>query len=338
MQERLHTIQKSFVASIVGLVLCTMLALAGALVLVDIATYSRQISSTNIADLTSNHSDVSAYLESQKAASPHFVTIANLVKQDQQQALAKAFILVAAPIIIISLVVGYIIAKRLLQPVADSYEARDRFIQDAAHELRNPLAAMSATIETALAKPKQDEETLQTMRRLERQTNRLIQINEDLLYLQRASEAFGGRTNVAKIVHSVGQSLQAQADEKSIQLQITAPQTTMISIRPRDFEIVVRNLIDNAIKYSHVGGEVTITLEPNTKGCILTVTDTGIGIAASDQSKIIDKFYRGKNTTAIAGNGLGLALVDKVTTSYKGTLTITSKLGAGSTFSVFLPK
>lgn len=337
MQERLQRVQKRFVASIVGLVLCTMLVLAGALVLVDVLTYSRQISASNITTMTSNNSDVAAYLESQKAASPHFVTIANLVKQDQQQALARAFILVSAPIIIASLIAGYFIAKRLLQPVADSYEARDRFIQDAAHELRNPLAAMSATIESALAKPRQNKNTLHTMKRLERQTNRLIQINEDLLYLQRAAEPYNGQTKLAKSLHTLIASLQAQAAEKSVRLQLRADTACTAAIRPRDFAIIARNLLDNAIKYSKAGDTVSVTLQAVPKGSRLTVTDTGIGITDTDRNKITDKFFRGSNTATIPGSGLGLALVEKVISNYNCTLSINSTLGEGSEFSVFIP-
>ena len=337
MQERLQRIQKSFVASIVGLVLCTMLVLAGALVLVDVLTYSRQISSDSITTMTSSHSDVSAYLASQKAASPHFVTIANLVKQDQQRAVARAFIIVSAPIIIASLIAGYFIAKRLLQPVADSYEARDRFIQDAAHELRNPLAAMSATIESALAKPRQNKDALLTMQRLQRQTNRLIQINEDLLYLQRAAEPYSGQTKLSKSLRALMQSLRAHAAEKSVRLQLHADAACTAAIRPRDFAIIARNLADNAIKYSKAGGVVTVRLQAEPKGARLIVTDTGIGIPPTERGKITDKFFRGSNTKAVPGSGLGLALVEKVICNYNGTLSIKSTLGEGSEFSVFIP-
>lgn len=338
MKERLQAIEKTFIVSIVGLVFATMLTLAISLVAVDVIRYSEPVSAGRIDELTSSYSDVSAYLQSQKAAEPHFVTIANLVKQDQQKALTQTFLVVAAPIILASALVGYLIARRLLRPVEESLEAQDRFIQDAAHELRNPLAAIAATIEASKKRPSSTKAEHATLERIERQTTHLIRINEDLLYLQRAAEPFRGTTQVSRLTEKITNTYRAAAKDANITIDTKVDEQVRAAIRDRDYAMLLRNLVDNALKYSPAESTITIALQKIPATTIrLTVTDQGVGIPADEKSDITKRFYRASNSKGVAGSGLGLALVEKVVTSYKGSLTITDNPGGGTCFTVELP-
>jgi signal transduction histidine kinase len=334
MNEKLSRVKRTFIISIVGLVTATVLVLTGTLLVANIVGYDNRVSGTAITDLTTDYPEVRAYLQSQKAAEPHFETIATLVKQEQERRLGEIILLAALPIIVVSGIIGYILARRLLEPVSESYEAQERFIQDAAHELRNPLAAMSATIEASkVNKQKPDKQKL--VERLERQTKRLININEDLLYLQRAPEAYASKsTNITELTHKVVGELRMFAEDAKITLTTSIADDTVIKIVGRDYEIVVRNLIENAIKYSLENSTVAIRLSRKSKSAILEVQDYGIGIPEKDLHQITKRFYRASNIGEIHGSGLGLALVQKVVDTYNARLSIQSNVGSGTTMRI----
>lgn len=324
MKQRLKRIERTFVISIVGLVLATLLTLVGTLLITNVAGYDKKVSPESINKLITDYPDVANYLESQKKSEAHFVTIATLVKQNQQRSVWHIVIWAALPIILTSAVLSFIISRRLLRPVEESYAAQERFIQDAAHELRNPLAAMSATLETA----KISDDNATTIARLERQTKQLIRINEDLLFLQRAAEPSNAKQqDISLLADSVIEQLRPTANDKRIIITSDITPHLKYKILPRDFELVLRNLLDNAIKYSPEKSKVMVELKHKNKHIELSVTDNGIGIPANELSSVTDRFYRAKNSSAQHGSGLGLALVQKVVDAYGASMTITSHNG-----------
>jgi len=226
---------------------------------------------------------------------------------------------------------GLIISRRLLRPVEESYAAQERFIQDAAHELRNPLAAMSATLETA----KISKDKTLTIDRLERQTKRLIQINEDLLFLQRSPEPDNiKQQDISYLANKIISELSLSAKEKKIKINAEVQNNLKIKILPRDFELVLRNLIDNALKYSDSGTFISVKVRKHDRRIKIQVTDQGIGIPINEISSVTQRFYRAKNSSTIQGSGLGLALVQKVVDAYGGSIRITSK--SGTTITIIL--
>jgi two-component system OmpR family sensor kinase len=336
MNQKLARVQKTFIISIVGLVIVALSSLVGTLLATNIARYDQQVSAGDIDALTRSYPEVAQYIASQKPAEPHFVTIATLVKQSQERTLLQIVLLAALPITVTSALIGVVISRRLLKPVSESYEAQERFIQDAAHELRNPLAAMSATLETAKLPSKHSDKVLATtLERLERQTNRLIQINEDLLFLQRTQNAHDIRPlHLAEELEKLSEEYYAKANDKNITLALHCDDTAMIKIAPKDLEIIIRNLLDNAIKYTPAGGKVKLNIKKQHDKCVISVEDTGIGIPESDIKHITKRFYRGKNTANTPGSGLGLALVQKVADAYQAEIAIKSIVKKGTKVTV----
>jgi signal transduction histidine kinase len=100
---------------------------------------------------------------------------------------------------------------------------------------------------------------------------------------------------------------------------------------------VVSNLVDNAIKYTSRGGRVTLSARPDGAGVAISITDTGIGIPSSEQSRIWDRLYRGDQSRSERGLGLGLSLVRAIVQTHGGHVDVVSQPGAGSTFTVTLP-
>lgn len=334
MDKRLLQVRRTFIISIVGLVTATLAALTGTLLLANIIGYDDRVSGNAIHDLTSGYPEVTAYLESQKDAEPHFETIATLVKQEQERRVGEIILIAAIPLVVASGIIGYVLARRLLQPVAESYEAQERFIQDAAHELRNPLAAMSATLEATKIKSSASSKK-QLMDRLERQTKRLISINEDLLFLQRAPEALTNKlTDVSEQTRKIIAELKPYSEDMKIKVTKSISDGCKVAIMPRDYEIVVRNLLENAIKYSKPNSTVSVDLTRTTKEVILEIQDHGIGIPSEELAEITKRFYRATNTGEYSGTGLGLALVQKVVSVYKAELDIKSTESKGTTVRV----
>ncbi len=250
------------------------MALLASLIIVNVTQYRSVVSAEKISSITSGNSEVSSYLESQKAASPHFVTIATLVKQEQQRRIIETALLAFLPISLFSMLLGLFISRALLRPVVDSYETQSRFIQDAAHELRNPLAALSATVEAAeLKKSPNKTDYSSLLFRLKRQLTRLIAINEDLVFLQKTAEAFNGSTEIVSVTKQVINDLSEKSQAKGIAIDFSSPASLEAKIRSKDYQIVAKNLIDNAIKYSHNKTKIEVGLQRSKTGIELKVDD-----------------------------------------------------------------
>jgi signal transduction histidine kinase len=252
------------------------------------------------------------------------------------------------------LVASWLLAGLAMKPVYRSYQHIQQFTADAAHELRTPLAATQATIEAALFQPKptwqQVEESLSIV---QRQNQRLIQLVSDLLLLSQIDlSAYGGKKKILhqgweacclnNIIADLDEELAAMAIASNIQLQtvISVNQSLWVWGNSDQLYRLITNLITNAVKYTPAEGQVTVFLRQRNRMAIVQVQDTGIGIAPKAQRRIFDRFYRiyDNRTRHKGGAGLGLAIVKSIATLHRGRLSVQSKLGKGSTFTLELPK
>jgi two-component system phosphate regulon sensor histidine kinase PhoR len=145
--------------------------------------------------------------------------------------------------------------------------------------------------------------------------------------------------DLKELIGSVVKGVMKGAQKKDIIIKAELPDVLPSVMGDRDrLEQVVVNLIDNAIKYTPSGGEVSITAEANGAEVCVNVSDTGIGIPSDDISRIFERFYRvdKARSRALGGTGLGLAIVKHIIQGHNGRLDVKSELGKGSTFSFFL--
>jgi signal transduction histidine kinase len=330
--KQFQTVSRRFIIIVVSLCVLSVGLFSFVLYETNIIRFGGDVSSSELQEVISDDEAVVAYLDSEKDFEAHFVTIASLVKQDQQKSLGKALLLTTIPVIIIVTAISYFVAKYLLKPVRESYESQERFLQDAAHELRNPLAAMSLAIENA-DKSYTDKALLITM---QRQTKRLIRINEDLLYLERRTP--GNKiteVNISDLLEDILEDLQVSIIDKNLNLVTKIQKNIQLKIDPKDYIKMSRNIIENAIKYSKANKKLIVQLSQD-KQIVFLVADQGIGIPEKDIEHIGERFYRAKNVGEVDGTGLGIAIVKKVLNVYGGDMSIFSKTNEGTSVKITL--
>ena len=242
--------------------------------------------------------------------------------------------------------IGHLIAalNRMLTRVSRSVAAQSRFTADASHELRTPLTILRGQFELALSRPRTAAEYQASVESGLEETLRMARIVDSLASLARG-EAAGTAlhflpVSLAAIAEEVSRAQSAFAAEKRVHLTFEANGVNAVVRGDADaLRRMVQNLVENAVAYTPPGGTVTVTVSEDTAHCRLSVADTGVGIAPADLPLVFDRFFRADPARAnTGGSGLGLSIVRSIAESHGGTVSAESKLGAGSTFTVTLPR
>ncbi|MBK4731226.1 HAMP domain-containing histidine kinase [Oxynema sp. CENA135] len=242
---------------------------------------------------------------------------------------------------------GWILAGVAMQPIYHSYRHIQQFTADAAHELRTPLAAIRATVETTLRSPVLNEnDARETLNSVERQNLRLSALVTDLLLLSRLDRQQAPekrqRCSLDDSISDVVEELAPLAIAAEVQLRAQFNDDRPCYVWGHEPQLyrVLSNLVANAIQYTPAGGEVVVKLDSAPHWAIVRVVDTGIGIPPEQRGHIFDRFYRVRNDRSrhTGGSGLGLAIVRAIVQSHQGTIDVESAIGRGSTFTLKLPR
>jgi signal transduction histidine kinase len=240
-------------------------------------------------------------------------------------------------------------ADRLEESVAIIRRDRDRsrdFLADVSHELRTPIAALLTFNELLSDQAGKDPvaraEFLESSRV---QLERLDWLAQNLLELSKLDSGLVlldlRPDDLRAAVQSAVEQATPAARRRGVDLKLTLPDAPLrIRHDPQRVGQIVTNLVGNAIKFTPKGGSVDVVVSPDEDGGRIDVNDTGTGIAASELPRIFDRFYRGSlaNEARASGSGLGLAIVRSIVDMHSGSVTVDSRLGSGSRFSVFLPR
>lgn len=203
--------------------------------------------------------------------------------------------------------------NRLLARVAQSMAAQRRFVADAAHELRSPLTALSLQAERLEQAQMSDQgrDRLATLRQgIERSRNLLEQLLT-LAKSQAAPEAPPAPVSIQSIFRLVLEDLMPLAEAKNIDIGVKGDEDAQVWVNEMDMVALVRNLVDNAIRYTPTAGTVTLALTTGQDRAILSVEDSGPGIPLAERERVFDPFYRTLGSDQ-AGSGLGLSIVKTV--------------------------
>jgi len=233
----------------------------------------------------------------------------------------------------------------MIERLEKAFARQRRFVADASHELRTPVAAIRSMTDVALAQrgPVPLDEYLTVLRDVNTEAERLGHLINDLLALARTDESKvlleQEPVRLDLLVSDVAATTEPLATEKGITLEVQAEQpATILGDEVRLIQVIM-NLIDNAITYTNSGGRVLLQVEIKDNNAILRVSDTGIGIEQRHLEHIFERFYRvdPARTRAAGGTGLGLAIVDWIVRAHNGSISVESQLGQGTTFTVHLP-
>jgi len=219
---------------------------------------------------------------------------------------------------------------------------RRDFVANASHELKTPAATIQAVAETLGRAATDDPEAVARFAsQLEREAVRLSRIVADLLDLSRleSGSALEDFVSLGVAAREEGQRLEETAEHAGVTLEIQTEDERSVRGSQRDLALLVRNLIDNAIRYSHEGGRVAVRIDAEGDEVILRVSDTGIGIPSRDLDRIFERFYRVDRARSreTGGTGLGLAIVKHVVENHGGEIGVESELGRGTTFRISFP-
>jgi len=233
----------------------------------------------------------------------------------------------------------------LLDSVALHVDKQEQFVADAAHELRGPLAALQSTLEVALNRddlPADQHEVLSDMLEASRH---LSKVANDLLLLAESADHAKPRhhqsIDLAAVARQAVAMFSGAAEEQGIELRIRADDPAEAYGDAVDIRRLLSNLLDNAIRFTPTGGTVEVRTVAAADAAILTVTDTGVGIAARDLEHVFDRFFKADpartHGAGIRSGGLGLSICRSIAESCGGTIGIVSRVGEGTTVTVRLP-
>ncbi len=232
----------------------------------------------------------------------------------------------------------------MLERLEHAFESQKQFIQDASHELRTPIAIAQTNIEVLEMEGKATEEDYkQLVDVIKLSLQRMNDVNNSLLLLSEGAPAQSrwANVNMVKLLNEVYEEANAEARSSAVNLEWNPPDTVLVvSGDGMHLKQVMINLVDNAIKYNRPGGSVKLSIRVDTDNIIIRVIDTGIGIPPEELEHIFDRFFRVEKSRSRdrGGSGLGLAIVKKIVEDHGGTVSVQSKMGEGSTFSVILPR
>ena len=237
---------------------------------------------------------------------------------------------------------GWLLALAPKARIEEIEQLKSELVSTVSHELKTPLAAIKAYTATLRQNPalyqSHREEFLGVV---EQQADRLSRLVDDMLLVTRVESGQMLRRRVSVELDTILDYAlrELHHDPVNHPLERKYPRDMEVSGDPERLRDIVRNLLENAFKYSPAGGTVEIRGESSADQTVITIRDNGIGIASTDLPYIFDRFYRveSENTASVGGSGLGLYIVHALVRAHGGTIDVRSEPGAGTAFTLRLP-
>ena len=315
-----------------------MLQCVLALLLIAITGWSIQYAQSHTAGSVTRH-----IAQAQQTGSTSLGTIPQALARVRNKTLTYVFI---ALIVLITLF-GYLLVRFALIPNKGALQSQKRFIGNMAHELRTPLAIIKTSTEVALMDPTLSKNQTETFKVTITELDRMSEIINNLLSFDTLLKP--GRLKIeavdlGSIVEQAVEDHQALAESRGITFSILLSNKRVVMGNKNALEQVVTNVLKNAINYTpaNSNGTVRISIEnDHRKRVVLAVIDSGIGISENDLYHIFEPYYRGDTSRArdigTGNSGLGLAIVNEIVRLHKGTISVKSALGNGTTIAITFP-
>jgi two-component system sensor histidine kinase CiaH len=262
--------------------------------------------------------------------------------QQNQRSLVISLMIIGSVYLVLALFGSVFMARRAIDPIQKAWQQQKNFLADASHELRNPLAVIQTNLEVIV--DNQDETVARQREWLNNIQDELRQMTglvASLLFLARMDShqqvMEKKRFELDALAARVCEAFKPVAAAKCINLATNIPAKLVAYGDESKIRQVLENLLDNAVRHTPAGGTITVKLEHMVKKIVLTVADTGEGIAAVYLPKIFDRFYQVESARSKGKSGLGLAIVKSIVENHDGTIQVSSQLGMGTTFTIQLP-
>lgn len=269
---------------------------------------------------------------------PH---LAQIITDQAQDILLNRFLTINIIIILFIMILGFLLTHKTLAPIKSNMQKQKRFIADASHELRTPIAVIISGLEVNLNNKKLDlagakktlQNSLEEMREFSKLSNTLLDISKYDTPTKIEYETI----QMDEFIKSIIEKNKSLAQNKEINIETNVNSPTIILGNKIELGRVFYNILDNAIKYTQNGGKILITDKKVLNKYTLTISDNGKGIEKDVINKIFDSFFRGDSSRHTNGAGLGLTLSKKIIESHKGTISIKSQVNKGTNVIITLP-
>ncbi|MDB5033207.1 MAG: hypothetical protein JWQ98_448 [Chlorobi bacterium] len=222
-----------------------------------------------------------------------------------------------------------------------TFNSQRRFVADASHDLRTPLMVIQAKLDHILTLPEIDPPVREDLEHCLTEVDRMSRLANDLLLLAKADahqlRLIKAPERLDEIVVDCVSKLKNLAGQRNISLWVDVDDAVEFSCDSATLQRAIMNVITNAITYSHESSTVTTRLTAQDRAALITISDNGPGIPASDIPQIFDRFYRSDTARSTPGSGLGLAIARTIIEAHDGTIAIASEEGKGTIVTIGLP-
>ncbi|MFW5870325.1 MAG: ATP-binding protein [Candidatus Sumerlaeota bacterium] len=272
-------------------------------------------------------------------------TAVSATKQGAYEFLAKPFTPEELRSILTKTVQHQVLRKHAKRLEEERKRVRFEFISVLAHELKSPINAVESNLTLLKEMPELLDDRDKTMKNLDRSIDRLQGMRKlilDLLDMTRVESGQKKRelatVDVVEAAEMAIEGVQPDADKRDISIKLDAPEKMQVQADRGEIDIILNNLVSNAVKYNRDGGSVTVRITGEPDEVWIAVSDTGIGMTPEEAAKLFNDFVRIKNkkTANIHGSGLGLSIVKKLAALYEGDASVESEPDVGSTFTVVI--
>ena len=283
-------------------------------------------------------SNLTASIQANVFLDPH---ISALIIDRAQDILLNRFLTIDIILVFFIIILGFLVTHKTLAPIKSNMLKQKRFIADASHELRTPIAVIISGLEVNLENKNLDfnsakktlENTLSEMRDFSKLSNNLLDLSKYDMPEKTKYES----VDVAELINHIVEKNKNLASFKEITIEAKIKSEIIVSGNKIELSRVFYNILDNAIKYTPHGGKITLSDKISLNKYVITITDTGAGIPKDIIDKIFDPFFRADASRSTEGAGLGLTLSKKIIENHKGTISIKSQENKGTSVFITLP-